>query len=182
MVATTPTQLTIVVPPATGSGKLRVATSAGTAVSGSDFIVPPPSIAVADIVASARVSTSGAAQSIGLYAVNKVGLILFDGNAGDGLAAAANFAINLVASSIAYRYNRQHSCRRIVVGDKPDDPRADVACGGTYTVALIRRNAKVRMRNPDWSPDPRRWVAGRRAWRRTVGARAHQRAWQQRAP
>ena len=140
VVTATPTQLTIVVPPSTGSGKVRVATSAGTAVSSSDFIVPPPSIAIADIVASARVSTSGAAQSIGLYAANKVGLILFDGNAGDWLSLQfANFAINPAASSIAYTVykpdNTQLSSGSLSATNLtihvPTLPAA-----GTYTVAL----------------------------------------------
>ncbi len=99
----TPTQLTFAVPPATGSGKLRIATAAGSAVSAADFIVPPAGIAATDIATSTRLIADGAPQSIALFAFNKVGLILFDGNAGEWLSLQLGaFVINPAGATISY--------------------------------------------------------------------------------
>ena len=101
--STTATQLTLAVPAATGSGKIRVTTSAGTAVSATDFIVPPGATLASDIVATARLVANGPAQTVGIFTSNKVGLILFDGNAGDWLSLQiANFAINPASGTISY--------------------------------------------------------------------------------
>ncbi len=101
--STTATQLTLAIPAATGSGKIRVTTSAGTAVSATDFIVPPGATAATDIVATARLVANGPAQSVGIFTSNKAGLILFDGNPGDWLSLqVANFAINPASGTISY--------------------------------------------------------------------------------
>lgn len=99
----TSTQLAFLVPPATGSGKLRVATAAGSAVSAADFIVPPPTVAATDIVASTRLVANGPAQNIGVFALNKFGLILFDANPGDWVSLQlANFVINPAGATLSY--------------------------------------------------------------------------------
>ncbi len=101
--AATTTQLTFAVPAATGSGRIRVTTSSGTAVSATDFIVPPGTTAASDIVSTARLVPNGPAQSVGIFTSNKAGLILFEGNAGDWLSVQiANFAINPASGAIAY--------------------------------------------------------------------------------
>ena len=101
--STTATQLALAVPAATGSGKIRVTTSAGTAVSATDFIVPPGATLASDIVATARLVANGPAQTVGIFTSNKVGLILFDGNAGDWLSLQVdNFAINPASGTISY--------------------------------------------------------------------------------
>ncbi|MEO8306261.1 MAG: IPT/TIG domain-containing protein [Betaproteobacteria bacterium] len=99
----TPTQVVFLVPPSTGSGKVRVVTGAGSAESAIDFIVPPPSIAVVDIAASTRLVANGATQSLAVYAFNKFGLILFDGNPGDWLSLQfGNFVINPAGAAVSY--------------------------------------------------------------------------------
>ena len=103
----TATQLVFAVPAATSSGRIRVTTGAGSAVSAGDFIVPPAGVAAADIVATARLAADGSAQSIGIFAANKFGLILFDGNAGDWLSLQlGNFAVNPAGGAIAYTIYR----------------------------------------------------------------------------
>jgi hypothetical protein len=98
-----PAQLTFPVPLATGSGRLRVATAAGTAVSAADFVVPPPTVAAADIVASTRLVANGPAQALSVLALNKFGLILFDGSPGDWVSLQlANFLINPVGATLSY--------------------------------------------------------------------------------
>lgn len=103
LASVTSAQLAFPVPAATGSGKLRVATAAGTAVSAVDFIVPPPTVAATDIVAVTRLAANGPAHSIGVFALNKFGLILFEGNAGDWMSVQlANFVINPAGAILSY--------------------------------------------------------------------------------
>ena len=99
----TTTQLAFAVPAATGSGRIRVTTGAGTAVSASDFIVPPGGVAAADILATTRLAADGPAQSIGLFATGKYGLVLFDGAAGAWMSLhVGNFTVNPAGATIAY--------------------------------------------------------------------------------
>ena len=143
----TPTQLSFAVPPSTGSGKVRVATSSGSAVSAVDFIVPPPSIAAADIMASVRLVANGATQSLGLFAFNKFGLILFDGSPGDWLSLQfGNFVINPAGAAISYSVYRPDNtpltAGNLAVGNQtlhlPQLPTA-----GTYVVVMRSGSTQV---------------------------------------
>ena len=99
----TATQLAFTVPGATGSGRIRIATSSGSTVSAADFVVPPGAIAATDIVAATRLVANGPAQGIALYATGKYGAVLFDGNAGDWLSLQlGNFTVNPAGATIAY--------------------------------------------------------------------------------
>jgi len=99
----TATQLALTVPASTGSGRIRVTTSAGNAVSAADFVVPPGAIAAADIVAVARLAADGPAQSLGLFATAKYAALLFDGNASDWLSLQfSSFVVNPASGTIAY--------------------------------------------------------------------------------
>ena len=99
----TTAQLAFAVPAATGSGRIRVTTGAGTAVSTGDFIVPPGGVGAADIIATTRLVADGPAQSIGLFATSKSGLILFDGIAGAWLSLhVGNFTVSPAGATIAY--------------------------------------------------------------------------------
>jgi hypothetical protein len=101
--AVTTTQFAFTVPAATGSGRIRVATSAGSADSAVDFVVPPGSIAASDIITATRLSANGQEQGLGLFAAGKYGAVLFDGNAGDWLSLQfRNFAVNPASATIAY--------------------------------------------------------------------------------
>jgi hypothetical protein len=101
--AATSTALSFAVPVNTGSGRIVVATASGTATSSADLIVPPAGIAVADILATTRLMPDAPARSIGLYATNKYGLVLFDGAAGAWMSLQiANFTITPSSSTISY--------------------------------------------------------------------------------
>jgi YD repeat-containing protein len=77
------TDLTMKVPPTTGSGRIKISTPLGSVVSAGDFIVPPPGVAAANIVATTRVSAGGPPQTLNINPAGKYGLVLFDGNKGD---------------------------------------------------------------------------------------------------
>jgi hypothetical protein len=143
----TPTQLVFAVPPSTGSGRLRVATAVGSAVSAADFIVPPPTVAAVDIVASTRLAANGPAQTVSVLALNKFGLILFDGNPGDWVSLQlANFAINPAGATLSYAIykpdNTQLSSGTVSASNLtihvPQLPAA-----GTYAVLLKSGTAQV---------------------------------------
>ena len=143
----TPTQLAFAVPPATGSGKLRVTTDAGSAASAADFIVPPAGIAATDVVASTRLSADGAPQSIGLFALNKVGLILFDGNPGDWLSVhLGSFVINPAAATISYAIHRPDNTQLSagsVSGSNLTIHVPQLPAIGTYTIVLRSGTTQV---------------------------------------
>src|SRR5262245_5472022 len=77
----TPTQITTTVPGRVGSGRLVVATPAGQAVSAADFFVPPPPYTAADIAVAGRMAL-GDDRTVTIPTANKIGLIVFDGVAG----------------------------------------------------------------------------------------------------
>jgi len=101
--AVTTTSLSFAVPSGTGSGKILVATPAGSVASMTDFVVPPAGIAAADVLATTHLTIDGPARTIGLYATNKYGLVLFDGTAGGWMSVHVdNFTITPSSSTIAY--------------------------------------------------------------------------------
>ena len=77
----TSTSISTSVPTVSGSGKVSVNTPNGTAVSTDDFFVPPPPYAASDVVQTGRM-TSGNSQTVTISTSGKVGMILFDANAG----------------------------------------------------------------------------------------------------
>jgi len=145
----TPTQLAFAVPPATGSGKLRVATAAGAAVSAVDFVVPPAGVAATDITASSRLAADGAAQGVGLFAFNKFALILFDGNPGDWRSLQfANFVINPATAAISYKVykpdNTQLAAGTLTATNLTIN-LPQLPASGTYAVLLGSGNTQVSM-------------------------------------
>ncbi len=161
LTSVTPAQLAFPVPPATGSGKLRIATSAGAAVSAVDFIVPAPGVAAADIVASTRLIANGPAQTLSVLALDKSGVILFDGSAGDWVSIQfANFAINPAGARLSYAIykpdNTQLASGFVSVASQtihaPQLPAA-----GTYAVLLKSGATQVSL---DARLETNRTVAG----------------------
>ncbi len=76
----TSTTLGTVVPPGAVSGRLKVATPAGSAVSTQDFFVPVGSYTAADVVTTVRMAI-GETQTISIPTANKIALVIFDGTA-----------------------------------------------------------------------------------------------------
>ena len=79
--AATTTSLTAAVPISSTSGRLAVTTAYGRATSSQDFFVPPPPHVVSDVAITGRM-TIGGSQTVSLTSAGKIGLILFDGTAG----------------------------------------------------------------------------------------------------
>jgi hypothetical protein len=77
----TSTTLATKVPPGAVSGRIKVATPAGSAVSTQDFFVPVGSYTVADVVTTVRMAI-GDTQVVSIPTATKIALIIFDGTAG----------------------------------------------------------------------------------------------------
>jgi YD repeat-containing protein len=77
----TATTLATTVPAATASGHFSVLTAAGKGVSSQDFYVPFGSHVAGDIGFTARIA-SGGSQTVTLGTPSKIGMVLFDGTAG----------------------------------------------------------------------------------------------------
>ena len=77
----TSTSISTSVPTFSGSGKISVTTANGTATSSDDFFVPPAGFTTSDVAVTGRM-TSGNSQTVTLSTAGKVGMILFDANAG----------------------------------------------------------------------------------------------------
>lgn len=79
----TATTLTVIAPANTGSGKIRVSTSGGTATSATDFLIVPPDIVPADVIKTARIAAGGLATVLDISTADKTGALLFEGAAGN---------------------------------------------------------------------------------------------------
>ena len=77
----TATSISTSVPTVSGSGKVSVTTSKGTAVSTDDFFVPPSPYTASDVSVTGRM-TAGNSQTVTLSTAGKVGMIVFDATAG----------------------------------------------------------------------------------------------------
>jgi YD repeat-containing protein len=79
--SSTATTINTTVPNATGSGKISVTTPRGSATSSADFFVPPAPFTAADVEFTARTSI-GSNVTVNITTVKKIGLVVFDGTAG----------------------------------------------------------------------------------------------------
>ncbi|WP_249181092.1 IPT/TIG domain-containing protein [Burkholderia vietnamiensis] len=75
------TTISATVPPSSTSGRFAITTPYGQATSSQDFFVPPGAHVPGDVGVTGRMLIGGS-QSVALGASNKIGMILFDGTAG----------------------------------------------------------------------------------------------------
>jgi YD repeat-containing protein len=67
--------------PAAVGGRIRISTPAGAAVSADDFFIPPPPYTATDVQYTNRM-TFGDSRAVAITTSGKIGLVLFDGTAG----------------------------------------------------------------------------------------------------
>jgi len=83
--AGTTTSLDALVPEATGTGRFSITTPFGSTTSAADFFVPPPPFVAGDVTATDRIA-AGESRNVSISTSGKVGLIAFDGTAGQRLS------------------------------------------------------------------------------------------------
>jgi YD repeat-containing protein len=69
------------VPGGAGSGRITLSAPLGTATSSADFFIPPSPYAAADVVTTGRMAI-GDSRAVAVGTAGKIGLIVFDGTAG----------------------------------------------------------------------------------------------------
>jgi trimeric autotransporter adhesin len=102
IVSLTATQIVVNVPADVASGKIRVITPKGIAVSAGYFYVPITGYADVDIVDRQSVTIGGAASTVNVSTANKYGLLLFDGALNDYVSLQLSAYTNSVNTSTSY--------------------------------------------------------------------------------
>jgi YD repeat-containing protein len=97
------TALDTTVPNNATSGRLTVATPDGSAQSSDDFFVPPPGFTTGDVVATGRVIIDGGNLTSNITAANKIGLVVFDGTAGQRVSLGVVQVANRGSSITVFR-------------------------------------------------------------------------------
>jgi YD repeat-containing protein len=95
----TSTSLQSVVPGGVGSGRISVATPEGQAVSSGDFFVPPAPYTAADVAVTGRMAIGGSPLTATVDAATRIGLVAFDGTAGQemSLGVTTNVTSNYIS-------------------------------------------------------------------------------------
>lgn len=93
VISAVPTALVVSVPTGAGSGRVSVMTPDGTGASSRDFFIPPAPFTTADVAFAGRINVGGSVRAIALqrpeaFAMQLVGMILFDATAGQRLRLA----------------------------------------------------------------------------------------------
>ncbi|HEV8441135.1 MAG TPA: CARDB domain-containing protein [Methylomirabilota bacterium] len=129
-----PTSLVTTVPASVGSGRIAIATPAGKAVSAADFFIPPAPHAAADVQATARLGKSGS-QTLGIDSPGKIGLVVFDGMAGERLTLGLS-AVTIASSTVAVHNPDASRLTSAPVGAGGRSVNLELPTDGTYTILL----------------------------------------------
>jgi YD repeat-containing protein len=127
--------LTMTVPNNAGSGHISLNTPAGTTASTGDLFIPPPGYTVSQLAYTGR-AVSGSATTVSVPTANGIGLLLFDGTAGQAvsiLSSAPTFSgcQMQVYAPDATLAGSTASC------SSPSFMRVNLAMTGTYTLAIL---------------------------------------------
>jgi hypothetical protein len=118
----------------TVSGRISVATPAGNATSSGDFFVPPAPYTAADVGATGRMSI-GENKAFSVNSANKVGLLIFDGTAGQKVSLVLS---NITGNNSVRVYGPNGSYVGAVDGDFMDARTLPLT--GTYTILVAPLN------------------------------------------
>jgi YD repeat-containing protein len=127
--------LAMTVPNNAGSGHISLNTPAGTASSTGDLFIPPPGYTVSQLAYTGR-AVPGSATTVSVPTANGIGLLLFDGTAGQ--------AVSIVSSAPTFSgcQMQVYAPDATPVGStascsSPSFMRVNLATTGTYTLAIF---------------------------------------------
>lgn len=124
-----PTTLTVPVAGGT-SGRLKVSTPNGEAVAPGDLFIPPPLWTPSQVEATGRLEINGPSQSFTVTQSSNVGLVVFDGTAGQFISIASP-----TTGVVTRLWNPDGSQPGILVFSR-DDVDVVLPVTGTYTLTL----------------------------------------------
>lgn len=140
--AVTTSLLNLIAPALTGSGHLSLSTPGGSTTSTGDLFIPPSPFTVAQVAYTGR-TTPGTATTVSISTANKLGMLLFEGVAGQTVSIASTSASFSACVFQLYKPDNtsiggQRSC---VTSDFLDALQLPVS--GTYTVLLNASNGSA---------------------------------------
>ena len=132
---TTASSIGATVPTGGTSGRISVTTPNGKAVSSGDFFIPPSPFAATDVLVTDRMAI-GDTKTVAMTTAEKIGLVLFDGTAGQRVSLKVNS--NTIASCLVRIYNPNGSTLASITantsGGFMDAPLLQAT--GTYTILI----------------------------------------------
>lgn len=134
----TSTSIATSVPGLAGSGRISVTTPNGKATSSQDFFIPPGSFTPADVVFTGRMDI-GATSSVTVGTANKIGLMVFDGTAGQQVSLRApnsTFTQCGVAMALYNPYNASIAYVGCMGGSTGFIDTTPLSTTGTYTILV----------------------------------------------
>lgn len=132
--STSATQINASVPANAGSGHITVITPAGQATSTQDFYVPFGTHAVGDIGYASRISP-GSTQTFSL-AAGKIGLLIFDGIAGQGVSLQFSGSTFTTCNLYLYTPNLSQVASTFCNGSTGFIGSTRLPANGTYTIGI----------------------------------------------
>lgn len=140
----TSTTLTVPVPGSAQTGTIAVSTTQGTATNATELFVAPSGVVATDILYTGRITVNGATVTVSIPTVNKNGLLVFDGVAGQRL----NIGFSAVSLPLAYAtvYRPDGVAMTVPVSFNTSGGSVDVPVlpmTGTYTIFLDPYNTNT---------------------------------------
>jgi YD repeat-containing protein len=125
-----------VIPASAGSGRIRLTTPRGTALSPSDFIVVPPNYGSGQIVSTGRMEADGTPVALSFPSASKINLRMFEGKVGDLLTVGVTSTTfsSLVVKVFGPNAAQVASGTVTSAGQGLQIPK--LAMSGTYTVVV----------------------------------------------
>ncbi|MGH7392993.1 MAG: IPT/TIG domain-containing protein [Candidatus Rokuibacteriota bacterium] len=135
----TTTSLGVTVPATATSGRVSVATPGGTAQSAMDFFIPPYPYPASSVVFTGRLTVGGANLTGTIGTASKIGLVVFDGAAGQRLNLGVTALTITQADMMVYKPDGTLLTQALIAGwTTLDTPPLPVT--GTYQLAIVPRS------------------------------------------
>jgi large repetitive protein len=134
--ASTSTTITTRVPQGAGSGKIRVTTPLGVAVSPTDFIVLPGGFSADQIGSVDRVNSDGSANIVSFAAAARAGIRLFEGTAGELLSIGVTNMTYGSTPIVVYGPDNKPLVSGTLTTAVPGLQLPKLPATGTYTIVL----------------------------------------------
>ncbi|MGH7389805.1 MAG: IPT/TIG domain-containing protein, partial [Candidatus Rokuibacteriota bacterium] len=135
----TATSLGVTVPATATSGRLSVATPGGTAQSAMDFFIPPYPYTASSVVFTGRLTVGGANLTGTIGTASKIGLVVFDGVAGQRLNLGVTALTITQTDMMVYTPDGTLLTQALIAGwTTLDTPPLPVT--GTYQLAIVPRS------------------------------------------